>query len=141
MAECCCEQHLDGSFGDAAAINPVVSLCGERRTLVFADAYRENDGWAHGISLPADKWQSGLRDAKSHRCAGTVLSGSWGPDWTWPSGGPELLNATADAPPKSWAGLYADFRIFTRGFTAQQAAVRAHSSLVFVRVVAQASIC
>ena len=116
-----------------------MSLCGERRTLVFADAYRENDGWAHGISLPADKWQSGLRDAKSHRCAGTVLSGSWGPDWTWPSGGPELLNATADAPPKSWAGLYADFRIFTRGFTAQQAAVRARSSLVFVRGMAEGS--
>lgn len=28
---------------------------------VFADAYREWDGWAHGISVPGAWWQTSLR--------------------------------------------------------------------------------
>ena len=121
--------HLGRSFRDDTTINPVVALCAARKTLVFADAYRENDGWAHGISVPGAWWQTSLQRAKTEGCAGTVLSGSWGPTWTWPSGGPELINASAMDPPKSWAGQYADFRIFTRGFTAQQAAVYLFSKL------------
>jgi hypothetical protein len=125
--------HLQNSFRDNDGINPVVDTggCRLRKTVVIGDMYRENDGWAHGLSVPATKWQAMLQQALGKEgCAGTAAFGSWGPGWTWPSDGPNLLNKTATTAPKSWAGLWNDFRLFTRGWTAQSAAVRVWSALV-----------
>lgn len=96
--------------------------------MVLFDAFREFDGWSRLICYPT------LWKERFELCAKTGVNavncwGPWSPGCIWPD--EERGYLVGPDTPKSWRGLWADYRIFLNGFTPGQANVYLFSRLAW----------
>jgi len=100
----------------------------KRPFMVLFDAFREFDGWSRLICYPT------LWKERFELCAKTGVRavncwGPWSPGCIWPD--EERGYLVGPDTPKSWRGLWADYRIFLNGFTPGQANVYLFSHLAW----------
>jgi hypothetical protein len=84
----------------------------DRRVIVEVDAFRQYNGWTSGVCFMGEQWAPRLAVARASGAQDVWGWGSWAPGCTWPDSGPQLLNHSAAAPPKSWRGHWNTYRVW-----------------------------
>lgn len=125
-----CIKNTSGDYYLSAGANGLLTSGApeQRPFMVLFDAFREFDGWGRLLCYPR-VWKDRLAQCAKAGVRAVNVWGPWSPGCIWPDEergyliGPEV--------PKSWRGLWSDYRIFLNGFTPAQANVYLFSRLAW----------